>query len=71
MEINNEYLPISEQDIDLNLDTQEYVDYLGYGVKEGWIDEDLAQEIIENGEWQKVREMMFQGEFVENSEGDI
>lgn len=58
MEINNEYLPVSKQDIDNLEETQEYVDYLGECVKEGYMDEELAQELIEGGKWDVVREMM-------------
>lgn len=51
-------MPIDKQDLDLDLDTQEYVDYLEYCVNEGIMDEDVANELIDKGEWQKIRDLM-------------
>lgn len=69
MNQQNTNVPAGQEDVDNLEDTQEYVDYLEYGVKEGWIDEDLANELIENEEWEKVRDMMFRGDeyFVDDS----
>jgi hypothetical protein len=58
MEIENINMPIDKQDLDLDLDTQEYVDYLEYCVNEGIMDEDVANELIDKGEWQKIRDLM-------------
>lgn len=65
MEVENIYLPCDKQDIDNIKDTEAYVHYLNYGVKEGYIDEDLAEEIIEKGQWYKVEEMMDRGDSYE------
>lgn len=58
METQNPNLPADKQDIDNIKDTQQYVDYLNFGVKEGYIDEDEATEIIAKGQWDKVERMM-------------
>ena len=62
----NNNLPADKQDIDNLEDTTEMEEYLAYGVKEGCIDEDLANEIIEKGQWYKVKEMMFIGDAYAN-----
>jgi hypothetical protein len=49
---------------------KEYIDYLGYAVEEGYVDEDIAKEIIDNKEWEKVEEMMFKAEELANEKGD-
>ncbi len=49
---------------------KEYIDYLGYAVEEGYVDEDVAKEIIDNEEWEKVEEMMFKAEELANEKGD-
>jgi len=62
MDIQNPNLPADKQDIDNIEDTQEYVDYLNYGVGEGYIDEEVAEEIIKKGDWDKVKRMMGESE---------
>jgi len=37
---------------------KECISYLGYGVKEGYIDESAAQEIIRKKDWKYVYEMI-------------
>ncbi len=37
-------------------------DYLGYGVKEGYISEDICQDIIKRKAWNEVYEMMAIGD---------
>lgn len=68
MNVENPNLPCDKQDIDNLEDTQQYVDYLGYGVKNGYIDSEVAEEIIEKGEWYKVEEMMDKGDDYEPEE---
>lgn len=70
MNIENINLPADKQDIDNLEDTQQYVDYLGYGVKNGYIDSEVAEDIIEKGEWYKVEEMMDKGDDYEPEEDE-
>lgn len=70
MEVENINLPCDKQDIDNLEDTQQYVDYLGYGVKNGYIDSEVAEDIIEKGEWYKVEEMMDKGDDYEPEEDE-
>ena len=62
MIVENDHLPCDKQDIDDLEDTQELIDYLEFGVGEGLIDEDIAQNLIEGGKWDAIREMMFKGD---------
>ncbi len=63
-EVLEEWAGIPEKTI------KEYIDYLGYAVEEGYVDEDVAKEIIDNEEWEKVEEMMFKAEELANEKGD-
>ena len=39
-------------------EVEEYKDYLSYAVKEGYLDADEAEEIINKGQWERVKYMM-------------
>lgn len=67
MNIENAYLPCDKQDIDNN-PYQDCIDYLWYGVKEGYIDEQYAEELIANEDWDTVYGMMEAGEEYANSD---
>ena len=68
MNVENPNLPADRQGV--GEPYKEYIEYLGYGVKEGYIDEGVALEILKNEEWEKVEEMMFKGEELANYKGD-
>jgi len=68
MNVENPNLPADRQDV--GEPYKEYIEYLGYGVKEGYIDESVAKEIIDNEEWEVVEQMMFRGEEIANDKGD-
>jgi hypothetical protein len=57
MDIENPYLPCDKQDIDKN-PYQDCIDYLSYGVNEGYISEEYAEELIADEDWDTVYGMM-------------
>ena len=44
----------------------EYLAYLRYGVKEGYLDMDEVDEIIKNKDWEQVEYMMDRGDYEAN-----
>jgi len=42
---------------------QDYIDYLNFGVKEGYIDVDEAEDIIKTNDWRQVEYMMDRGDY--------
>lgn len=62
MNVENINLPCDKQDIDNIKNTDYYVSYLHYGVKNGYIDSEVAEEIVEKGEWWRVEDMMDKGD---------
>lgn len=41
---------------------RECIHYLAYGVKEGYIEPEIADEILENSDWDAVYQMMHKAE---------
>lgn len=44
----------------------EFLFYLGYSVKEGLLEPEIANEIVEREDWQEVEKMMFRGDLYAN-----
>ena len=50
---------------------KECKDYLNYSVKHGFMDEDMAQEMIDKKDWKAIYDLIDQGDFLANQkEGD-
>lgn len=45
---------------------QEFIDYLGLAVKEGYVDESFAHEVIRHKAWGEVEEYMAKGDYYAN-----
>ena len=49
---------------------KECKDYLNYSVKHGFMDEDMAQEMIDKKDWKAIYDLIDQGDFLTEKEGD-
>jgi hypothetical protein len=63
------HIPISSGEdykewIEFRKEVEEYKEYLQYSVKEGYIDADEAEEIINKGEWERVKYMMDMSDYL-------
>ena len=71
MEVENINLPVDKQDIDNIKGSEHYIHYLNYGVKNGYISDDVAEEIIKNEDWGEVEKMMDLADAYEPSVDDL
>lgn len=45
---------------------KECKDYLNYSVKHGFMDEDMAQEMIDEKDWKAIYDLMDEGDYIMN-----
>lgn len=67
MELENINVPADKQYQKI-VDTEYYIQYLGDCVEVGAISEEMAEEIIKNEDWQKVIDLIDEGDFYANSQ---
>ncbi len=58
MIVENPYLPADKQNIDNIENVEDLIDFIEYRVENGYISEDFGRNLIQNGKWEEVKEMI-------------